>query len=894
MKLLQWLLTGVLVVQLGFPWALAQPILIQPESPFQQQAGNGIANLRVTSQSKDGTLAILTFDYTYDGTSGASALLLPVIEKRNQKGIASWFGADPVAIGAGRGIVSAKVKYFNDEPGVPPQFTSDRVRVLILNNNGVTVIAGIPFLKTINWGSANAPAVLSVAASGPSAEILAKEAEAREKARLKAEADAKRLAEDKVKADEKTRQLAEQKARQEAEAKEREEARLRAEAEATAREEARLKAEAETRRLAEEKRVAEAKALEEAKARAEAERKAEAEAKRLAAEKALAEKRAQAEAAARAEAEHKAEAEARRLAEEKDLAEKKARAEAQARVEAERKAEAEAKRLVEEKALAEKKAQEEAKARAEAERRAEAEAKRLAAEKLAAEKKAQEEADQQEKERQAAIAKEREEARLAAEAQAKRLAEEKRVAEAKAKADAEAREKARLAAEAETKRLAEEKRVAEAKAKAEAEEREKARLAAEAEAKRLAEEKRVAEAKAKAEAEEREKARLAAEAEAKRLTEEKRVAEAKAREEAEVREKARLAAETEAKRLAEEKRIAEAKAQAEAETREAARKKAEAEAAALAEAQAKAEAERQEKARLAAAAEAEAQRLAEEKALAAKSEAAPATPAPAPVLAANLKTKVTNVDVVNRSLDRSQMTIGVEFEYHDSFSKPMMGVEISRLNDPEASRYFSAAPAEIGRSRRNFLLFPVKFQPPANGGTLTGAYQTDKVMVYLQDAAASVAQRLNLFPATMLLMWRPPANSGAVASGANDAKSGAAKPPPAVSSIELDDFKQTDASTGYVTVKYYLVSGLGKLRARILQGGHPESAKWFEIKEEKVNPGRGLQLLDFTVKADAAVGGDSFTVDTLQLELLDAGNRVIATQTKTLSGVWTKPKPEGR
>jgi membrane protein involved in colicin uptake len=693
MKRLKHIIAGWLAIHLSLGPLIAQPILTQP-NPFQSQTGTGINNLRVVQQSPDGTEVVLTMEYTYDGFGGQNALIVPVIEKRDQKGIAAWFGADPVTVGMGKGLVSIKVKYFNDEPGVPLQLTSDRLRILLLNRTGTAIISSIPFLKTIKWGNPNIkPQPLAVTPSI----VITEDRTDRELARQKAEAETK----------------------------------IREESHAQA------EAEAKVRRAAEEK--------------------------------------ARADAAARESARLKAEGEARRLAEEKRVAEEKARTEAKIR----------------------------------------------------------------------------EEARLKVEAETKRLAEERRAAEAKARVEAAARETARLKAEAEEKARLE----AETKAKADALAREAARLKAESEAKRLAEENRLAQDKAQREAKAREEARVKAEADAKSLAEEKRVADERAEMETAAREKARLAAEAEAKRLAEEKRMADEKAKGETEARR------------LAEEKARQEAEAKAKA------EAEVRRLAVQPSVPPSSSARSQALEP---LASGLKSKITNVDVVNRSLDRTRMTIGVEYEYKDNLgSKPMLGVEVTKTDEPTASHYFQSQPAEIGKSRRNFLLFPIKFQPP---GSVVGlnSYTTDQVLVYLLEPTSS--KRFNLFPTTMLLLWRPP---GTVLSTPM-ADSG--------STLELDDFKQNDPHTGYVTVRYSLLSGPGKLRMRLFDAAKPASAQWFSVPIKTVKAGRGLQVLDISVEPDAKAPTDIFRIDTIEIELLDSGGQVAAKINKKSPMNWAKPE----
>lgn len=846
MKLPQSVCVWLLVFALVQPPVLAQPILQLPDAVRPQTAASTFSNLRVVRQSNDGTEVTLAMNYAYDGLAGVSATILPVIEKRGKSGTGSWFGADPQHISQGRGLISVTVKYFNDEPGVPPQFTSDRVRLLLLDYTGRMMLSSALFLKTINWGSPNAkPVPLPTGHIGglPSNQLAensaaqAAQAKAREAQRLKAEAEAKRLADE--------QRLAQEKAA--VEARKREEARLKAEAEA--------KRLAEETRLAQEKAKAEALEREQARLKAEAELKArqEAEAKALAEAQAREEARLAALAQEREAARAQAELEAKRLAEEKRKADEKALAEAQAREQARLKAEAELKARQE----AEAKARAEAEAREKARLAAEAEAKRLAEERRQAEEKARAEAEAQEKARLAAEAEARRQAELKAEAEAKRLAEEKRLAEAKAKAEAQAREKARLQAEAQEKA----RREAEAKAKVEAEARELARQKAEAEAKRLEEEKRLAEAQAKAEAEAREKARLAAEqkardeALARAAAEEKARAEAEAKAKAEIaaRETARRRAEAEATRLAEEKRLADEKAKQEAAARETARLRA----------------------------EAEAKRLAEEARLAAER-----AKTAAPTLAVaedqsflpntSLKTRVTNVDVVNRSVDRTKMTIGVEFEYRDKLDKPMLGVNLSRTGEAGVSSLFDVKPADIGRSRRNFVLFPVTFNPPANQLNAYNTFSTDRLLVYLESVGG---QRFKLFTAAMLLIWRAPG-----ATLADSARSSTGN------LLELDDLKQNDASSGYVTVRYQLTGGPGKLRMRLFDTANPASAGYVNAEEVKIQPGRNLQLLEFSVKSSAPIPTDQFKVNTLEVEMLDAGNNVLTRFSRQVPMTLSKPQ----
>ena len=246
-------------------------------------------------------------------------------------------------------------------------------------------------------------------------------------------------------------------------------------------------------------------------------------------------------------------------------------------------------------------------------------------------------------------------------------------------------------------------------------------------------------------------------------------------------------------------------------------------------------------------------------------------------LTPNMKTKITNVDVVNRSLDRSQMTIGVEFNYRDRFgSNPKLGVDVYRNDDPRVSQFFQSNPTEIGRSRRNFMLFPVKFEPPSASSSSFGSFATDKVLVYLTDDGNE--ERANLFPATMLLTWRAPGadSGGPAAQGAG-------------ASLTLDDFKQNDLFSGYVTVRYQ-ANANSWIRLKILDSNNPASAEWFESVPEPVKRGRGLQLLRVRVFEDANSPSDLIKADTIIVELIDSGERVLDRLEHKVSMDWARPK----
>lgn len=758
---------------------LAQPVIVGND-PFRVAGGNSIRNLRITEKSPDGSEVVLTMDYSYDGTSGATAYIVPVIQKKDDKGASAWFGANPQTVGRGRNIVSVRVRFFNDEPGVPAQIKTDAIRVMMLNSSRRSVITSAPFLTSIDWGNANVQkmAVAEAPSTAKSKEQIAAEEEAkkRETARLQAESEAR--------------------ARQELE--------KRAQAEAKAKQEAKMKAEAEAKRLAEEKN------------------KAEAEAKRLAEERKLAEAKAKADAAMREQERLKAEADAKKAAEEKAIADAKAKAEAMKREQERLKAEAEAKA----------RAEADAKAKAEAMVR-EAELKRLAEEKKKAEELAKAEAEAAKRMKLEEEAK----ARAAAEAAAKKKAveEAKRAAEIAAAAEAAAKEAARLKTEEEARIKEEQKRQADIAAKQK-----------ELEEKIAAVKARIAEAEA-----EEAKAKALAEAAVKK-------AQAQA-----------IANEAEGKKAQEAAMLADKQKQ-EAE----ARAKAEAEAAQIAAQKAKEEAEALAKAK---------DQIKKQAELAAKSAANASAVIEVP---ADIKSQVLNLDVVNRSMDRSEMTIGVEFEYNDKIgNKPMLGVAVAKTGTPEASEYFSADPMELKKSKKETVLVPVKFQPPSGKAGSFNNYATDRMLVYMADAGT--AKQVNLFAATMFLVWRPPAAGAAPAAGTTAANVPAGN---FSGSLEIDAVRQEDVYTGYVTVKYTLPAGNATLRVRLYPKGKPESAEWFKVDATKIKQGSGLELFKVSVDPEAKTSYDLINIDVIEAQLVNESGQILASKQMAQTMSWVKPK----
>jgi hypothetical protein len=708
--------TGLLVLQFSLASLSARQILVQPQGRGATVV-NDISNVRVGTPSADGTELVLTMDVIYDGLRGPSARIVPIISDRKNPQVSHWFGAETKAVGQGRSTVSVKIKFFNDEPGVPFELTTDRIRLMMLSESGNSVISESPVLKTVKWGNPNIkPVPLERAATvavdeAKAAQLAAATNQAAQRAQAQAQeaqrqAEIKRQADEKAKADAEVKRIADDKAKADAEAK-------------------RIAALAEQQRVADEKARADA----EAKRIADDKAKADAEAKRIAA-----------------------------LAEQQRVADEKARADA------------EAKRIADDKA------------------KADAEAKRIAA--LA-------------------------EQQRVADEKAKADAEAKRIADDKAKADAEAK---RIAALAEQQRMADEKAKADAEVKRIADDKAKA----DAEAKRiaaLAEQQRVADEKARADAE------------AKRIADDKAKADAEAK---------RIAA------LAEQQRVADEKARADAEAKRIADERAKAEAAAIIAA------------------------------------VTPSTSfrAPSFALSKTAKTKVSNLDVVHRSLDRSEMTIGVEYTYAASDGLGTMGVDFASADDPAASTYFSSPTVEIGKSSRPFVLFPVKFNPASGSAPKSGSFGTDKVWVYLTGPAG---EKQYISSATMLLQWHPPGGASGGPAAVAAARAGSQ------STAQIEDFKQNNAFSGSVMVRYNLGVDSGRIHLRIYDSAKPESGAWFESEDVPIKSGPGLSLVNIKVPPESK-GPAIFSADTIEITLLDDKDKVLATVTTKSNMSWAKPE----
>ncbi|MBI4661133.1 MAG: polysaccharide biosynthesis/export family protein [Verrucomicrobia bacterium] len=145
------------VLHAGITNSLLLALLI-PCSLFAQATmnQNSIRSLRVSSLSPDGTEAVLSMEYHYNGTDGPIAQILPTLEKKGQKEIANWFRSAAVSVAPGQGVVTAKITFLKGDRGVPSDCETDQVVVRMYNESGRIILAVFFFRLPIAWGRMDA------------------------------------------------------------------------------------------------------------------------------------------------------------------------------------------------------------------------------------------------------------------------------------------------------------------------------------------------------------------------------------------------------------------------------------------------------------------------------------------------------------------------------------------------------------------------------------------------------------------------------------------------------------------------------------------------------------------------------------------------------------------
>ena len=197
-----------------------------------------------------------------------------------------------------------------------------------------------------------------------------------------------------------------------------------------------------------------------------------------------------------------------------------------------------------------------------------------------------------------------------------------------------------------------------------------------------------------------------------------------------------------------------------------------------------------------------------------------------------------------------------------------------------ASTYFSSPTAEIGRTSRPFVLFPVKFNPASGSAPKGGSYGTDKIWVYLTGPSG---EKQYISSATMLLMWHPPGGATEGAAPVAAVRAGSQ------STAQIESVKQNNAFGGSVTVRYNLGVDSGRIHLRLYDSAKPESADWFDSEDVPIKSGPGLNLVNFKVPPESKAPA-IFSADTIEITLLDDKDKVLATVTAKSSMSWAKPK----
>jgi hypothetical protein len=81
----------------------------------------------------------------------------------------------------------------------------------------------------------------------------------------------------------------------------------------------------------------------------------------------------------------------------------------------------------------------------------------------------------------------------------------------------------------------------------------------------------------------------------------------------------------------------------------------------------------------------------------------------------------------------------------------------------------------------------------------------------------------------------------------------------------------------------------GRIHLRIYDSAKPESGDWFESDDVLIKSGPGLSLVNIKVPPESK-GPAIFSADTVEITLLDAKDKVLATVKSKSDMSWAKPK----
>ncbi|MBI2949204.1 MAG: SLBB domain-containing protein [Verrucomicrobia bacterium] len=127
--------------------------LALPGSGFAQATSNAnnLKNLQV-AMSPDGTEAILSMDYHYNGSAGPIVQIIPALAKSGDEDASSQFLSPGTMVVPGQGRVTMKIKFRKAGRVDPSPLVTDRVAVRMLSSNGRIVLASASFSQKVAWG----------------------------------------------------------------------------------------------------------------------------------------------------------------------------------------------------------------------------------------------------------------------------------------------------------------------------------------------------------------------------------------------------------------------------------------------------------------------------------------------------------------------------------------------------------------------------------------------------------------------------------------------------------------------------------------------------------------------------------------------------------------------
>ncbi|HEX7860610.1 MAG TPA: serine/threonine-protein kinase [Verrucomicrobiae bacterium] len=243
-------------------------------------------------------------------------------------------------------------------------------------------------------------------------------------------------------------------------------------------------------------------------------------------------------------------------------------------------------------------------------------------------------------------------------------------------------------------------------------------------------------------------------------------------------------------------------------------------------------------------------------------------------LRSDRQTIVTAIEILSRSSDLNEVTVGVEFELRDSLQRPQFGIEAISAARPEVKHYFTHPTFLPGATRRSFAVMTLAFQPPE---AVTGLPQamTEKLMVYLQDAATGM--RYDLAEQSIPIQWR-------MRHGTKPSKLGERD------EIEVTEVKVKNASSALVNVRYKVLNGEARVNVAMQDLNNALTASYLTYDKITVNAGQGQCEVGVRVEASSRSPKDIFHSNVVDVNLVDTNGVILARFSRQAPIVWVRPK----